>query len=80
MMILNSWEVVTADLEDEELSTELLRHVIELWTTISGFSTAGAWLEYYIQNVDCGTKGTHALRKGLKQKYEDTDENDSMDM
>ena len=72
--VLNSWEVVTAELEDEALSYELLRHFIELWTTIRGFSAVGAWLEYYKQLIDCGTKGTHALRKGLNRKYKLEDE------
>ena len=62
-----SWSLVCTDL-DEDLETELLKHMVELWLTIRGFSTAGSWMEYYKQCKKEGTKRAHALRRGLKRK------------
>ena len=68
--------MVTCDLDDEDLSVELLQHIIELWVTIRGFSAAGAWLEHYKQNIQSGTKGECGLRKGLKRKRKGKDHED----
>lgn len=73
--VLFSWMTVTADFDDEGLSSELLRYIVDLWLTIRGFSAAGAWMEYYKQCKDTGTKREHGLRKNLKRKrLEMTDE------
>ena len=49
--VLFSWTAVTSDLDDEDLAKELLQHLVELWVTISGFSVAGAWIEYNKQQI-----------------------------
>ena len=68
--ILFSW-TIAADIDEENLSLELLSHVVELWITIRGFSAAGAWMEYYKQcKKDCVKGG---LRKELKKKHEATE-------
>lgn len=46
--VLFNW-ATAADIDDEALSNELLSHVVNLWLTIRGFSTAGAWIEHYKQ-------------------------------
>ena len=55
--VLFRWTAVTSDLDDEDLAKELLQHIVELWVTISGFSAAGAWMEYYKQHIENTTKG-----------------------
>ena len=60
--VLSSWTIVT-DLDDDELSSELLHHIVELWLTICGFSAAGTWIEFY---TDTGGKEGHGLRRALK--------------
>ena len=45
-----SWLLLCLDLDGEELSNELLKHVVEMWLTIRGFSMADAWMEYYKQS------------------------------
>lgn len=77
--IICYWAVVTCDLDDEDLSVELLQHVIELWVTIRGFSAAGAWLEHYKQNIQRGMKGECGLRKGLKRKRKEKEGKDHED-
>ena len=71
--ILFSW-TITADIDDENLSHELLSHVINLWLTIRGFSAAGAWMEYYKQCKEIRTKG--GLRKGLKRRHHASGQNE----
>ncbi len=66
--VLFSWMLVTQDFDDEDLSSELLYFIADLWLTIRGFSEAGAWMEYYKQYNDCKTKKEHALRKRLKRR------------
>ena len=51
-----SWLLLCLDLDDEELSKELLVLVVEMWITIRGFSMAGAWVEYYKQSMQTCTK------------------------
>ena len=46
-----SWLLLCLDLDDEELSKELLGLIVEMWITIRGFSMAGAWIEYYKQSI-----------------------------
>ena len=63
-----SWLLLCLDLDDEELSNELLKHVVEMWLTIRGFSMANMWMEYYKQCNESSTKSETGLRKGLKRK------------
>ncbi len=52
--------------------------IVDLWLTIRGFSTAGAYVEYYKQcNKKSTTKAT-GLRRGLKRKH-NKDENSKDD-
>ena len=45
--VLFNWGI-TANIDDESLSHELLSHIIvNLWLTIRGFSAAGAWMENF---------------------------------
>ena len=61
--VLFRWTAVTSDLDDEDLTKELLQHIVELWVTINGFSAAGAWMEYYKQHIENTTKGACGLCK-----------------
>lgn len=63
-----SWLLLCLDLDDEELSNELLKNVVEMWLTIRGFSMANTWMEYYKQSDESNTKNKTGLRKGLKRK------------
>lgn len=63
-----SWLLLCLDLDDDELSKELLGLVTEMWITIRGFSMASAWIEYYKQSKEKCTKKQQGLRKGLKCK------------
>lgn len=63
-----SWLLPCLDLEDDELSKELLGLEVELWIMIHGFSMASAWLEHYQQSKETCTKKKQGLRKGLKRK------------
>ena len=74
-----SWLLLCLDLDDEQLSNELLRHVVELWMTIRGFSMANAWMEYFKQMKETTTKKKQGLRKGLKRKRLQLDEEDNID-
>ena len=66
--LLFSWTLVTSEFDDHDLSQELLHMVINLWLSIRGHSAAGAWMEYYKQYNDCELRKEHALRKKLKRK------------
>lgn len=41
--VLFSWTIVTSEFDDEDLSSELLYFIINLWLTVRGHSAAGAW-------------------------------------
>ena len=70
-----SWSIVCAPLDDEYMADELLKHVVDLWLTIRGFSEAGSWMEYYKQcKMEC-TKRVHGLRTSLKRKAEQIQSN-----
>ena len=47
---------------------EQLTLIVQLWVTIRGFSTAGAFIEQYKQVTKKCTKKSTNLRKGLKRK------------
>ena len=63
-----SWLMLCLELDDKELSKELLGLVVDMWITIRGFSMAGAWVEYYKHSMQMCTKKKQGLRKGLKRK------------
>ena len=69
-----SWLLLCLDLDDEELSNELLKNVVEMWLTIRGFSMANTWMEYYKQFNESNTKSKTGLWKGLKRKKLQLDE------
>ena len=67
--VLFHWCLISTDIDDEAASQELLRKIVELWLTIRGFSTAGAYIEYYKQCMVKGVKKSTGLRRGLKRKH-----------
>ena len=65
--VLFAWIFISRELDKND-SDELLHLVIEMWLTIRGYSTAGAWMEHYKQIRKDITQGKHALRKDLARK------------
>lgn len=66
--VLFHWCLISTGIDDEAASQELLGKIVELWLTIRGFSTAGAYIEYYKQCRATGVKKSTGLRRGLKRK------------
>ena len=64
------WCIISANIDDEAASQELLCMVAELWLTIRGFSIAGSYVEYFKQCNKASNK-KKSLRKGLKRKHEE---------
>lgn len=62
------WSMIDTDIEDEGHSSELLRHIVQLWLTIRGFSISKAWIEDYKCALSTTASKTKSLRKGLKRK------------
>ena len=62
-----SWSILSANIEEEEDSVELLRHIVELWLAIRGKSLAQHMMEYYEQAKCKSTNKSKPLRKGLQQ-------------
>ena len=60
--------MLSIDIEEEEHNSELLRHIIQLWLTIRGFSISNAWMENYKCAVKSVTAKSKSLRKNLKKK------------
>ena len=65
--VLFYWTLTGVDL-DEEGSKELLKHIVQLWLTIRGFSLSKEWMEQYKALVKATQKN---LRKQLKQRSDD---------
>jgi len=65
--ILFYWEIVGADFEedDQQVHTNLLRKILELFLTVRGFSYASAWLEKYKQRAKKGNQKAKSLRKKI---------------
>ena len=63
------WCALSLSIDDESAKKELLTMVVDLWLTIRGFSTAGAYVEYYKQCTKKSTKKSSSLRKSLKQVH-----------
>ena len=68
------WTMLSADIDGEEESVELLRDIVELWLIICGFSIAGQWMEIYKKCSCKTTKKSKSLRKTLKQGTGHADE------
>ena len=58
------WYIICCDIE-EEVATELLKSITELWTTIHGFSFAKSYMEIYKQKTSKSLQRSKALRKNL---------------
>ena len=69
------WSMIAIDL-DEDIGQELLVEIVQLWLTVRGFSTAGAFVEQYKQATKKSTKKSTSLRKGLKRKKLDMNSDD----
>lgn len=61
------WSMISVDL-DHHVGEQLLQEIVQLWLTIRGFSTAGAFVEQYKQVTKKPTRKSTSLRKGLKRK------------
>lgn len=61
------WSMISVDL-DHDAGEQLLQQIIQLYLTIRGFSTAGAFVEQYKQVTEKTTRKSTSLRKGLKRK------------
>ena len=64
------WSMISAEL-DNDVGEQLLKEIVQLWLTICGFSTAGAYVEQYKQVTQKSTMKSTGLRKGLKRKMLD---------
>ena len=62
--VLYFWKLAV-DLPDETISTELLQEVVNLWTTMRGFSISNHLFEQYKKATKKTVKGTKGLRKEL---------------
>ena len=62
-----NWSMQSVDIECEEDSKELLRHIIQLWLTIRGFSLAKTWTEKYKHAAHTTTRKSAGLQKELKK-------------
>ena len=72
--VLFQWCLISTDIDDESASQELLCKIVEQWLTIRGFSTAGAYVEYYKQCNKKNLKKSTGLRRGLKRKHTEVEE------
>ena len=59
------WSLISQDIEEEASSVELLGEIVQLWTTIRGFSLAAHWLEIYKKASGTLTSKKTGLRKEL---------------
>ena len=62
--VLFRWTFV--GVEDEDMSRELLEHIVKLWITVQGFSLSKAWMEDY-KGAIATTQKKKSLRRQLKQ-------------
>ena len=62
--VLFYWCMVCCNVP-EELAKELLKQIVELWTTIRGFSFAKSYMEIYKQKTKKTLQRSKALRKNL---------------
>ena len=59
------WAIEAVNIESEEQSQALLREIVNLWTTIRGFSIAAVWMETYKEATKETTQKSTGLRKHL---------------
>ena len=59
------WAIEAVNIESEEQSQALLREIVNLWTTIRGFSIAAIWMETYKEATKETTQKSTGLRKHL---------------
>ena len=64
------WSMLSVDIPDSKDSSELLRHIIELWLTIRGYGISKAWMEDYKSIVNISIKGKKSLRRCLRTSTE----------
>lgn len=62
--VLYFWKLAV-DLPDEAISTQLLQEIVDLWTTMRGFSICNNLFEQYKEATKKTVKGTKGLRKEL---------------
>ena len=70
------WSIIAVEV-DEDVGQELLAEIVQLWLTIRGFSTAGAFVEHYKQITKKSVTKSSSLRKGLKRKKLDMNNDDT---
>ena len=64
--VLFSWTLlITGNMDDDDLTNELLTHVVELWLAIRGNSCVRVWMEFYKQTKQELTKQKKRLQKEL---------------
>jgi hypothetical protein len=63
------WNNLAIDITNEQNSMELLRHVVQLWLTIRGFSISKAWMDKYKMKAQVET-ARKSLRIELKKSEE----------
>lgn len=45
------WTLLSVDIESEDQAVKLLKEIMGLWLTIRGFSIAGTWMEYCLNDT-----------------------------
>lgn len=68
--VLFHWYILAVDIQTEKDGMELLKHIVELWLTIRGFSISKSWMEEYKSYSHITTNGKKSLRKELKKADE----------
>ena len=67
------WSALSGEIDDEKASQMLLKEIVQLWLNIRGFSEVGAFMERYKTSSDKATKKSVGIRKDLKRKKLDRD-------
>ena len=61
------WSMICVDL-DSHVREQLLQQIVQVWVTIRGFSTAGAFIEQYKRVTKKSTKNQPAYAKDLSER------------
>ena len=64
--MLFHWSLVAVDIENEEHSSELLTHIVQLWLTIRGYSLTNEWVERFKMQKRTSIAKEKGLRKSLR--------------
>lgn len=64
--VLFHWSLLAVDIENEENSSELLTHIVQLWLTIRGYSLTNEWVERYKMQKRTSIAKEKGLRKSLR--------------